>query len=106
MVLSNTLLDLAGGNNLALLYMTGFGYEITTDGATAYITKCHGIKATVRQHQNNCTLETPIVLEDGTEAFMNSLTRIVQRFSTIIPCSPIMPGRFRLSGDWWCQYPA
>ena len=106
MVLSNTLLDLAGGNNLALLHMIGFGYDITTVGATAYITKCEGIQATVRQHQNNCTLETPIILEDGTQTFMNSLTRIIQRFPTIIPCSPITPARFRLSGDWWCQYPA
>ena len=105
MVLSNTLLDLAGGNTLALQHSLGDGYQVSVVGAVAYITKCEGVSVTVQQHQSNCTLEVPVVDPHGTPLFMNALTKILQRYPTVIPCSPILPARFKLAGDWWCLYP-
>ena len=105
MVISNTLLDLAGGNDLALLHRLGYGYKVNVVGATAYVTRCQELQAKVEQHQGNCTAEMPVILSDGTKTYANPLTRIIQKYPTIIPCTPIMPARFKLSGSWWCSYP-
>ena len=97
--------QLAGTDNpYALLDTYGRGHTIQVAGAAAYVTKCAPVQAT-RADFKNCTLEVPVRVDDGLR-FADPITWILKEFPTIIPCSPIMPVRWLIMGQWYCSTPS
>ena len=95
---------LAGTDNpYALLENYGKGYTIQVAGAAAYVTRCEPREAT-RVDFQNCTLEVPVQL-DGKTRFADPLTWIIKDFPTVIPCSSVMPVRWKIQDKWYCSGP-
>ena len=96
--------ELAGTNNpYALLDRYGWGHTVQVAGTAAYVLKCAKRNAT-RADYGNCTQEIPVLLDDKVR-FADPFTFIVKDFPTLIPCSPIMPVRFHILGQWYCAAP-
>jgi len=66
--------------------------------------KCEEKDATRRDHPN-CTLEIPITV-DGQAYFADPFTWILKDFPTEVPCSSVMPVRWKIQGAWYCASPA
>ena len=95
---------LAGTDNpYALLENYGKGYTIQVAGAAAYVTRCQPREAT-RVDFHNCTLEVPVQL-DGEIRFADPFTWIVKDFPTVVPCSSVMPVRWKIQDQWYCSGP-
>ena len=102
--LSNKLQVISGSQNYhALLDLYGPGYQVYKAGAVAYLTKCVAVEVN-RVDFQNCTHELPVVQGNDT-MFMDPFTRIVTTYPTIIPCSDLMPSRWRIAGNWYCAHP-
>ena len=96
--------ELAGtGSPYAMLDHYGRGFTVEVSGAVAYILKCPARNVS-RAFFHNCTQEIP-VSADGQVRFADPLTMILKDFPTIIPCSPVMPPRYNILGEWYCGYP-
>ena len=95
---------LAGGDNpYALFDVYGRGHTIQVAGAVAYVTKCKPTPA-IRADFPNCTMEIPVRV-NGTLRFADPITWILKEFPTLVPCSPIMPVRWLIMGQWYCSSP-
>ncbi len=127
--LFNKLQSLSGsGNELSLLDIWGPGYLITRAGSSAaYITKCVPVEV-AKATFGNCTYEIPVQAvqtattfkpeqktkeveeqqetRNGEIMFLDSATRILRKYPTIVTCSTAMPVRWRISGSWYCSTPA
>lgn len=104
-VLHTKLHALAGTHNpYALLDIMGAGHTVYTAGAVAYVAQCLQVEGHRVDHPN-CTEEVPMLI-NGTVMFADPLTWILKSFPTVIPCSDLMPVRWKISGVWWCARPA
>lgn len=105
--LFNKIQAVASDNNkYALMDLYGPGHTSFVAGAVAYIARCVATEVTLRGYPN-CTQEIPAQKGNRT-FFVNPITRIMQRFPTIIPCSDIMPVRWKLDigeDTWYCSKP-
>jgi hypothetical protein len=94
----------AASNPYALRDLFGDGHVAYTAGAVVYVAKCIPVEATPRDF-TNCTKEIPVSV-NGTHYFADPLTYILQRFPSIVPCSDLMPVRWKMGDEWVCAYPA
>jgi hypothetical protein len=95
---------IAGADNrYALLDLFGPGHIILTSGATAYVTRCIPLEVT-RSDYANCTEEIP-VLAGGKLMFVDPLSWVLKDIPTVIPCSDVMPVRWKIHGEWYCATP-
>ena len=102
--LFNKLQAISGAHNIyALLDIYGPGHMVYQAGASAYVTKCVKTEVT-RAEYRNCTHEIPVLHHNRT-MFADPLTLILNEFPTVIPCSDIMPPRWRMGGVWYCSHP-
>jgi hypothetical protein len=103
--LYNKLQAIAGSESSSynILDVYGPGHQIFPAGATAYIAKCVEVRVE-RIEATNCSLEVPLIY-NNTKVFADPLTWIVQPFPTIIPCSEVMPVRWKLGFHWYCSHP-
>lgn len=110
------LADLAGNDNpyaLRNLEIQGIGpkcRKYLPGGAAGYIASCKPINVT-RVAYPNCTREIPVtpLMADGngTELlFADPITMVTQKFPTVVPCSPMMPTRWKILGRWLCSTPS
>lgn len=97
----NKLQAIADGNPYALGDVYKHGHSVHVAGAVAYVLKCEPMNATVIGHPN-CTEEVPVKV-NGEIKFADPLSWILQDIATIIPCSDLMPVRFKVNTQWWCQ---
>ena len=120
--LHNKIQAISGAGNMhAMMDIYGPGHLITTAGdMVAYITHCVPVNVT-RVEFPNCTKEIPVeglFTPDDVDAsydhkklnttslgFMNPLTRIVQKYPTIVTCSATMPVRWLVGSTWYCVGP-
>jgi hypothetical protein len=72
-------------------------------GAAAYVTKCQQVEAT-RAEWGNCTAEVPVMI-NGTIRFADPFTWVVNDYPTVLPCSDVMPVRWRIKEHWYCASP-
>jgi hypothetical protein len=110
--LATKLQNLAGTQNpYALLDVDSFdgkGYSVFIAGATAYLTKCTPVEATLADF-DTCTMEIPIKVstdKDSKIRFADPFTFIVSDFPTELPCNSVNPVRWRISDKWLCATPA
>jgi hypothetical protein len=100
----NKIQALSGAMNpYSLMDLYGPGHAVYVAGSAAYVTKCAPLEAT-RAHFDNCTKEIP-VLVNGTRYFADPYLWTLKTFPTILPCSDIMPVRWRINGRWVCATP-
>ena len=103
-VMHNKIQAISGANNqYALLDYYGPGYRIYVAGTAAYVTNCHALEG-VRVDYPNCTMEVPVSV-NGTRLFADPFTWTLHEFPTIVPCSDVMPIRWRINGNWYCATP-
>ena len=103
--LFNKLQAISGAHNPhALIDLYGPGYQVYQAGAAVYLAKCVPVEVTRRDYAN-CTQEMP-VREGNRTVFLDPFTRILTDFPTIIPCSDLMPARWKIAGNWYCAHPA
>ena len=104
--LSNKIAAIATDSSpYSLLDVYGPGHMSLLAGGVAYIAKCVSAEVTLSSH-HNCTQEVPVLYKEK-KFFMNPLTRIIQQYPTVIPCSDLMPVRWELEdGEWYCARPA
>ena len=106
--LYNKLQAIAGNNRYGLLDVMGRGHEVYVAGAVAHVAQCAEEEVAIRDHPN-CTLEVPVTVQgpNGTTygRFADPFTWVLKPYPTTIPCSPIMPIMWRISGDWYCAQP-
>lgn len=96
---------IAGANNpYSLLDLYGPGHVYYRAGAVVYINKCTPVEATLADHAN-CTTEVP-VLVNGTKRFADPLSWVLRDYPQELPCSNIMPVRWKLGDIWYCATPA
>ena len=67
---------------------------IATNGNAAYISRCPAIDV-ARADFENCTQEVPVSV-NGSLRFADPFTWILQDFPTIVPCSALMPVRWKI----------
>lgn len=91
-------------NPYSLLDLFGPGHVVYTAGATAYVSKCIPVQA-VRVDYHNCTEEVPVSV-NGTKYFADPFTWVLREYPTVVPCSYIMPVRWRINRTWYCSYPS
>ena len=102
--LSNKLQAIAGESTAyALMDLYGPGYTSYIAGSVAYIAKCVPVEVT-RGHFENCTHEIPASYRTEL-VFVNPITRIIQPYPTVLPCSAIMQVRWQLDEGWFCAGP-
>lgn len=91
----------AVSNPYALLDVYGPGYSVYVAGVVAYVTKCVPIEV-VKNDYPNCTMEIPVNVHDakGPLKFADPLTFVLKDYPSVIPCSTIMPVRWKLNGEW------
>jgi hypothetical protein len=103
-ILHNKLQAIAGAlNPYALLDLYGIGHQVIVAGAAAYVGRCVPVEAT-RAEFGNCTTEVPVSI-NGTLAFADPLTWIIQEFPTILRCTEVMPVRWKVGLAWYCSFP-
>ena len=103
-ILHNKLQALSGASNpYALMDLYGRGHKVYVAGAVAYVARCVPMEAT-RYNYPNCTAEIPIEI-NGTRLFADAHTWVMQEFPTIVPCSDIMPVRWKVGPTWYCSFP-
>jgi hypothetical protein len=104
-ILHGRLQALAGADNpYALLDLFGPGHDVIVAGAVAYVTTCVPAEVTKADHAN-CTEEIP-VNHNGTTKFVDPFTFVMRDFPTEMPCSDLMPIRWRVQGTWFCSHPS
>ena len=121
----NKLQAISGSQNPhALADHFGPGHLITPAGDSAsYVTRCKPVTVRLAEYAN-CTLQVPVhvgnapemkvdptTLKVDTEStepvfFMSTLTKILQKYPTVITCSQLMPVMYKLNGRWFCSTPA
>ena len=78
----------------------GKGYRLVLSGAVAHLEKC--IAAGAKLHTfPNCTQEIP-VWYNRSLYFAHPMSYTLQSYPTIIPCSRLMPPRWRIGTTWMC----
>ena len=92
-----------GNGRYSLLDLFGPGHVVYRAAAVAYVGKCSPVEVT-RAEFPNCTHEIPVV-HDNVTKFADPFTRVLQTYPSILPCSPIMPVRWVISGTWYCATP-
>lgn len=103
-VLYNKLQAIAGTHNpYALLDLYGPGHTVYVAGAAAYVARCAPVEA-IRADFDNCTEEVPVFV-NGIRQFADPYTWVLKPFPTVIPCSDVMPVRWKISGLWYCATP-
>jgi hypothetical protein len=105
-LLSGRLQALAGADNpYALLDLYGPGHTAYVSGAAAYVTKCPLVEA-IRVDFANCTKEVPVLSgRNHTLRFADPYTWILKTYPTIVPCSDVMPVRWKVRDQWYCATP-
>ena len=102
--LHNKLQAISGSHNqYSLLDLYGPGHVTFTAGTALYITKCVPVEAT-RFEYPNCTTEVPVLL-NGKKMFADPLTWIVKALPTVLPCSDMMPVKWKIGMTWVCATP-
>ena len=104
---------ITNGNAYALAHEFGEGHLMTPAQSVAYVRKCRPVTVhRVVPNMVNCTLELPVRTGDAPEEekgsspvgpirFMNTVSRILNKFPTIIPCSRETPALWKDdAGDW------
>jgi len=79
------------------------GVRIVPAGQVIHVVPCTSVtcgKASV----DYCTMELP-VLYNGTVRFMDPMTKILKRVGSRIPCDPLTPACWDVTGTWYCGYP-
>ena len=59
----------------------------------------------MRADFRNCTHEIPVLVNNGTLKFADPFTWTLRDFPTVMPCSHVMPVRWRMAGRWYCATP-
>jgi hypothetical protein len=69
--------SLAGAENpYSLMQVFGRGHQITRNGATVYVTKCHAVEVVPRQH-TECTNKILVTFND-TEVFVDPISLVIE----------------------------
>jgi hypothetical protein len=106
--LYNKLQAIAGGRNpYALMDIATRGHRLYVAGAVAYIIKCKVIEATLTSYPN-CTKEIPVTTGNASDVvhrFADPITKVLTDYPTVLPCSELMPVRWRIMDTWHCSYP-
>lgn len=79
--------------------MKGPGYTAVIAGEVIHIIQCRPTYVTLSIIPE-CYQEIP-VNKNNEHMFMSPVTHILQRKGTQIECTPILPSKFRLGGDWY-----
>ena len=90
-------------NPYALLDLFGRGHVVMAAGSAAYVTKCVP-KEGLRRSFTNCTKEI-LVMVDDVLRFADPFTWTLRDIPTVVPCSPLMPVRWKIMGKWFCSSP-
>lgn len=107
---------ITGGNPYALAHEFGVGHLVTPAHSVAYLRKCTPITVhQVNMPTGNCTKELPVRkgepwnAADGASPqdearpvwYMNTISRTLNRFPSVVPCSKEMPVLWKDdAGDW------
>ncbi len=102
--------SIASANNpYALDDLFGKGVSIQHAGATAYVTKCVPVEVKPVTQQN-CSIEIPVRRvgrpTDTTIEYVDPMSFILKQFPVIVPCSVLMPIRWKIGNEWTCSTPA
>ena len=84
--------------------MWGTGTHLKVSAAVVYVTQCQLVDVT-RHDLPNCTQEIPVIY-NGSDWFMDPVTRILSRYGQIVPCDPLYPIKWAIGNDWYCSHPA
>lgn len=105
-LVQNRLHQLASGaGSLGFTEALGPGYTTSVAGAVVYVSKCTQLDVH-RAEISNCTHEIPIRETNSTTIlFAHPITRILQEYPTVVPCSDIYPVRWAIGGSWFCATP-
>lgn len=90
-------------NPYILRHELGEGTMVTKNGAVVSVLRCPKVESSIRSFPN-CTQEIPADI-NGTYAFVDPVSKIIQKHATIIPCSAISPPMWEISGTWYCATP-
>ena len=112
--LSTRLQAIAGVDNpYSLGDMFGKGVTIRRAGAAAYITRCVPIEVKPIAQQN-CSVEIPVLRvsedqrmdkEDNKVEFVDPLSYVIKKYPEVVPCSVVMPIRWKIGNEWTCATP-
>ncbi len=108
--MSTRLQSIAGVDNpYALTDLFGRGVTIRKAGATAYVTKCVPVEVNLAT-MPNCSLEIPVLragsAPDTPIEFVDPLSYVLKSFPVLVPCSALMPIKWKIGDEWTCANPA
>ena len=105
LILQTRLQAIAGTSNpYSLLDLYGPGHATIVAGAVAYVSRCYPIEANKADFPN-CTLEIPVDV-NGTVRFADPLLFTLNPYPTVVPCSNVMPIRWKIQDIWYCSNPS
>ena len=68
-------------------------------GETLYTYQCQGVLVTPRE-ETRCTKELPVTWQEHSY-YLEPVTRLLKRFGNPVPCSHLMPSKFRTEDGRW-----
>jgi hypothetical protein len=91
--------SIAKAENLySLIQVFRRGHQVTRNGATVYVTRCHPVEVTPRMHVN-CTSEIPVTV-NNTNLFVDPISFVIKAAASPFRCNDIAPPRWKLGGKW------
>lgn len=101
-ILLAKLSDISGNRNPhALVSLFGPGHQLVIYPDVSYILRCVPAVVPVVAYPN-CTMEIPVA-QAGQVRFVDSRTRIIQEYPTIVPCSDITPILWKAGPGKWLR---
>ncbi len=103
----NALNTVAGSSNYyPLNSLLGPGHQVTTVGATKYVTQYQCLQAAWAEF-TNYTQEIPVWLSgsNSTIKFADPISYILSNYAMVITCNPVSPLRWNIDGHWYCDTP-
>lgn len=82
----------------AWVYTKKPGYTATLRGEVIHLVKCQGVAVSPRRTED-CYNEMPVLFQNSSY-FLRPSTRILVKYGTPVPCSPLAPVLYMVDGVW------
>lgn len=98
-VLQNTLsLATIMPDEFAFRLMKSPGYMAVTAGEVVHVLKCIATDVSLRR-TNTCYTDLPVTSQNTT-LFLTPKSRVLVKYSTKIPCNPLLPSEYHIDNHW------
>jgi len=79
------------------------GVRVVPAGQVLHLIPCRSV-AVGKAEVEYCTSELPVRYNQTTK-FIDPITKILKAVGTRIPCDPVTPACWEITGEWYCGYP-